>query len=281
MRGGLRALGLLRALLRPLLGDDAARRGCGHVYAIWTLVLYSFQEQHRRAFLGLLWLFFTPILFLAVYLPVASTIVPPDQSERLGGPYAFSIFVALGFVAWICFVEGVQGGATSLVTNPDLVRHSPIPLWVLPAVKVLAAVVRVVICVAILLGLLTALGRWPGTRLLLFPVALLSLAGFTCGLALITASVAAVFRDLLQVLSTLLLVWFFAAPITYIPEGRLLTLALMNPITPSLTLLRASFLPAYAYTAADVGMALAWAALSLVLGSLVFRRLSWSFADHA
>lgn len=278
----LRALGVVRACLRPLLGEVRAREACGYAYAVATLVAYMFHEQYRRAALGLVWVLLTPLLFLAVYLPVSFAVAGRTQ-QALGERAAGALHVALGFIAWIAFVEGVQSGATSLVNNPDVVRHSPIPLSILPAVRALAALLRATIGLTLLLALATALGGWPGRRLLLAPLALGCLGGLSLGLALLTSATAALFRDLLQVLPTLLLVWFFASPVVFLPDGLgdgLRELTRANPITPAVTLLRAAFLPAVPVSPEDVGQALAWAAVSVALGGGVFRWLSPRFGDH-
>src|SRR5690606_38036067 len=68
----LRLLAAVRAVLSPLLGPDRSRRAAAYLYAVGLLLVYSFQEQHRRAVLGLLWMLATPVLFLAVYLPLFS-----------------------------------------------------------------------------------------------------------------------------------------------------------------------------------------------------------------
>lgn len=278
----LKCLTLLRAGLRPLLGDRRARELIGYGYAVGTLLTYSFQEQHRRALLGLLWLIVTPVLFLAVYLQLFSGMVDPSASASLGGKYGYSMYVVFGFLTWSAFVEGVQGGAAALVSNPGLVQHSPIPLSVLPFVKVLSGLTGLMISCGILLVLQVGLGRFPGARLLLFPLALALLGAFTLGLALLLSAVATAFRDVLQVLSTILLVEFFAVPILYTPAmlspvSR--SIVELNPLTPFFYLVRASFMREHPIEPTHIALAVAWSLLSLVVGRAVFRRLSSGFGD--
>lgn len=285
MRPLLRVLGLVRTSLRPLFGDERARRACGYLYAVVTLVAYTFEEQYRRAVLGLVWVLLTPLLFLAVYVPISIALAPltgDSLAQRAAGP----LHVALGFLAWIAFVEGVQNGATSLVTSPDVVRTSPISLSVLPAVRVLAALFRSASGMALLLLLFLAAGGRPGARVFLLPLALAALGGLILGLALLASAVAAVFRDLLQVLPTLVLLWFFASPVVFLPSDSSALgemhrwVLLLNPVTPALNLVRASFLAGAPLGSRDLVMACGWAAISLALGGLVFRRLSPRFGDH-
>jgi lipopolysaccharide transport system permease protein len=280
--GGLRLAQLARRALGLIVSDESARRATGYAYAALTLVNVSFQEQHRRALLGLLWMLITPALFLAVYLPIFSGAVGPEASARMGGTYGFSLYVVIGFLFWTAFVEGFQGGAASLVSNPGLVQHSPIPLSMLPVVKVIGAMVGLSVGLVLVLGILILLGRFPGVRLLLlFPA--LALSGvFTLGLALLVSSIAIVFRDILQVISTLLLVQFFACPIIYLPEaaGDFQSFVELNPMTPFLKLVRASLLPAVPIGGGDLALACLWAGIAYAVGATVFSRFSRSMADY-
>ncbi len=254
------------------------------MYAVLTLVYYNFSEQHRRAALGVLWMLISPALFLAVYLPTFSAWVGPEASAQLGGTYGFSLYVVVGLVCWTCFIEGLQGGAASLVSNPSLVQHSPIPLSVLPAVKVVSAATGLVLACTLLLGVCIWLGRFPGSRLFLFPLALVLFGAFILGLALFFSAVALAFRDVLQLIQTLLLIEFFAAPIVYLPsrvEGFPRTLTILNPLTPYLTLIRASLIEAMPWSWFDVACGAGWAAATLSIGWVVFRRASASAADLA
>ncbi len=281
----LRALALAAAIGAPLLGRERARRAAGYLYSIATLLAYSFVEQHRRAVLGLLWMLFTPLLFLAVYLPIFTSLgFGSGAGPLLGGQYGFSIYLVLGLLTWNAFVEGVQGGAASLISRPDLVQHSPIPLGILPLVKVLAGLVALSAASLLVLLLLVALGRWPGVRVLLLPALLVLLGAFTLGLSLLCAAIAVVFRDLLQVLNTLLLIEFFAVPVIYLPGAigeRWRFIIDWNPLTPFLQLARAAFLAPYPFAWGDLAAAAGWAALSLAVGAWVFRRLAPSLPDHA
>lgn len=274
-------------VLRPVLGAERARQAIGYSYAVATLLAYSLKAQYGRTVLGLIWTLLTPLLFLAVYLPLMSIWMggATQFSDYIGsGSLAFPIYVVSGFMAWVSFTEGLQGGAASVVSNPGVVHHSPIPLSLLPLVKVLASQIGLLANSAFLVLILACAGRWPGLRLLLFPVAFGALSLFCLGLALLLSVTAAYFRDLLQILPTLLLLEFFAAPLLYVPaaiqDERIRLLMELNPMTPFLNLFRATFIPEYPLMGRDVLAALALAGLSYGVGKLTFARLRFGLADH-
>lgn len=274
----------MRDVLAPRLGQVRARELIGRSYAVCTMIYYSVRAQHARTALGLLWAVLTPLLFLAVYLPLFTYVfnarTPGAESDRL----AFPIYVIVGFLAWTAFSEGLNNGATSLIYNPSVVRHSPAPPATLPLVKVASSFVGFVLSSLLTLAVIVALGRWPGWRLLVAPVAGALLFGFTWGLALLAAAVATHVRDALQVLSTILVVEFFACPLIYQVEmvpPHLRHWIQLNPFTPFLNLVRGAFIPAAPLEAADFILAAAWTALAIGAGRAVFRRLEPGFADAA
>jgi lipopolysaccharide transport system permease protein len=268
-------------LLAPILGARRAELFVARVYAILFLVTYQRSAQYSRAILGVVWLVLTPLLFLAVYVPVL-TLVFHGQLPGATGPYDYAIFIVAGFLPWTAFSDGFSLGAASLVNSPGVVRHAPIPPSLLPAIAVSSTFMGLAIGVAIFLPVVAALGHFPGVRLLLLPLAFLLLYGFTLGLAWLSASVVVFVRDLLQLLTTLLLIEFFACPVVYHPSlapGRLGTLVQWNPLTPFLNIFRASLAPAAEFAWLDLALASGWTLVVLALGLAAFKKLEGGFSD--
>ena len=276
---------LCRRLLHPLVGERRANDAVSYAYATLTLLYYSLQSQYSRALLGLFWLLITPFLFLAVYLPIIGTLEIEGAEAVVGsGKFAFPIYVIFGFLTYTSFSEGFANGAASLVANPGVLQHSPIPLSILPLVKVLSALVAFTISSSLMIVFLIAVGDFPGLSLLLLPPTLLLFGLFLLGTSPLLSGIAVIFRDLLQVVSTLLLIEFFAAPIFYLPNsmsGLTQVVVDLNPLTPFLGLVRATFMKDYAFVWRDLGFAAGWACFVMVAGIIVFRRLEQRLADYA
>lgn len=275
---------LATAAVKPFLGAPRAEALVGRGYALIALVYYSLRAQYARAALGLLWSLLTPLLFMAVYLPLFLYVFrAPDAVP--GGELAFPMYVIIGFLAWNAFTEAIQSGAGSLVYNTNVVRHSPTPSIMLPLIKVTASFVGLGVGLVCLAVALLAFGFRPGWNICFLPVAVLLSFVFTAGLVLLVAALAMYVRDVLQILSTILLIEFFAVPILYpitmIPERFRIYIEL-NPLTPFLNIIRGSLFPtAVPLEPRDIGLAAAYALGSLVLGLLVFKRLEPGFSDAA
>jgi ABC-type polysaccharide/polyol phosphate export permease len=264
-----------------MMGSTKAQILVSRIYAVIHLVSFQLSAQYSKAALGIVWVILTPALFLAVYLPVLTYVfkatLPGAQS-----PYDFPLFMIVGYLAWMAFSDGFLQGASSIAHNPSVIQNSPAPPILLPVVKVTAAFVGLAITLALYLVIAACLGRFPGERLLLLPVAFGIFYVFTLGAALIFASIAVYVRDVLQLLPTLLLIEFFACPIVYassLVAGRMALALAANPLTPLLAILRASLAPVAPFAWMDLGLASAWACVLMLVGWFLFRRLQDGFSD--
>ncbi len=193
------------------------------------------------------------------------------------------VSVLSGFVVWVTTSESITASAASLVSNVGIVQHSTIPLSVLPFVKVLQSILGLVFSLTMLLVFLAAVERWPGVKVLLLPPVILLFAVFLFGVALALSSLTIYFRDLLQLIGTLLLLEFFAAPIGWVPKGlggiTGLVIAL-NPLTPFLNLIRGALIAPWPVRASDFGLAAGWTVVAVLVGWVVFAKLKTGLSER-
>lgn len=275
------ALALIR-WLSPAMGEPRAQWLVGRGFALLYLSRYYLRAQYAKASLGVFWVALAPALLAAVYLPIFLWVfkskLPNDPSEL-----HYALYGLAGLMAWAAVQDAIGQGSTALVNNASIVRHAPTPPAMIPAVKVLGAFAGLAVGLAVFVLILVGAGESSGVRLVLVPVAYGLLLLETLGLALALSIVAAYVRDVLQALPTLIAVEFFAAPIVYSAVADLpptLSLAIrLNPLTPTLALLRAGLFAWQPFAWEDLGLAALWAAVALVLGWVAFARLEGGLGD--
>ena len=129
-------------------------------------------------------------------------------------PYA--LFMFCGILPWTWFSSSLSEAANSLIAGGNLIKKVLFPAEVLPIVSVLANMVHFFLGLPILIAFLLVYRHCPRPESLLwFPVAVLVQLVFTSALALILSALAVHFRDIKDILSNLLTLWFFATPIIY------------------------------------------------------------------
>jgi ABC-type polysaccharide/polyol phosphate export permease len=191
--------------------------------------------------------------------------------------------VLSGLAAWLFFSTSVQAAARSILENANLVKRVRFPRQLIPLSIVGTHLVTLGVMLAVLI-FVNVLVR-PETRdtaLLSVPLSLL-FVGLVGGLSLMIASMNVIFRDVEHLLAALLLPWFFLTPVLYpldrLPEGvtrhetLIDVLTYANFVTPPIQAIRDPLFWGELPRAIDVAYLAVAAALALVLGALVFRRM--------
>jgi lipopolysaccharide transport system permease protein len=198
---------------------------------VQSLVSRELKARYRGSVLGFLWSFVNPLLLLLTYTLVFSVILPNRQPDIQ--PYF--LFLFCGILPWTWFSASLAESSGIIIASGNLIKKVLFPAEVLPTVSVLANLVHFLLGLPILLAFLAWKGHLAWTALLL-PLPMLVQLVLTLGLAFLFSALAVHFRDLLNILTHVLHLWFFATPVIYsyaaIGEGTLLRRALrLNPMT--------------------------------------------------
>jgi ABC-type polysaccharide/polyol phosphate export permease len=237
------------------------------------LVARDLKVRYKRSVLGMFWTLLNPLLQMSVYAVVFSVIV------RVGVP-DFPLFLLAGLLPWQLLAVSGTTAANALLANQGLIRKVAVPQAVYPLALVGSKLVDLVLSLVPLAVLATAFGRPPGPAWLLLVPGIAVAAAFATGLSLLIASAAVFFRDVRHLVEILFQVWFYVTPILWppayldrLPYPALRALFAANPAAPIVGWFHAVVHDGRAPSAGEAAAAIAAAAVSLALGSFVFRTL--------
>ncbi len=210
-----------------------------HRALVAVLTGRELKARYRGSVLGFFWSLLSPLLMLAVYTVVFQLVFPNRSASTR--PYA--IFLFTGLLPWNFLAAGLVDGAASLTTHGALLKKILFPAEVLPVVSVLSQAVHFLLGLPVLLlGLvLAACGVFDARIALGWPLVQAPLLfALQCvllfGLGLLLAALTVHFRDVRDLLATILPLWFFATPILYalgdVGSARLRSLLRWNPVSP-------------------------------------------------
>lgn len=172
------------------------------------------QIRHSNTIFGMGWLIIHPAIMIAIYTAIFSKVM----SSRIAGvenTYAYSIFVCIGIIHWTFFSDFTNKLVNVFLSNANLIKKISFPKMVLPIIALCNSLVSYVIMVLILIILLLASGSFPGMAFLYFiPVVLIQIL-FAMGLGLYLGILNIFFRDVSQMYSVVLQIWFWVTPIVY------------------------------------------------------------------
>jgi lipopolysaccharide transport system permease protein len=179
---------------------------------ISSLVARDLKARYRGSVLGFFWSFVNPLLLLLIYSFVFTTIMP----NRTEGAQPYTLFMFCGILPWTWFSSSLLEASGSLIAGGNLIKKVLFPAGVLPIVSVLTNMVNFFLGLPILVLFLVIYQHPPAAmNLLWFPVVVAVQLVFTLALALMVSALAVHFRDVRDILSNVLTLWFFATPIIY------------------------------------------------------------------
>lgn len=235
------------------------------------------QAKYRGSALGVLWTVANPVMLMGVYYLVFGVVWKSPFAS--GDNYA--LFLLTGLAPWTFFAAAVQSATRSMLDNANLIRKTRFPRQLVPLSVVFAHLVSFAVMLVVLLVLnFIALPRVRATEWLAIPLAVL-FVGVICGIALATASLNVLFRDIEFIVAALLVPLFFLTPILYPLSGSPVAshhtvvefIHWANPLSPGIEAIRA---PLFAGTLphwTDALYLVVACAVALLVGALVFRRV--------
>jgi ABC-type polysaccharide/polyol phosphate export permease len=245
------------------------------------LVSRAIRADYLDNVTGFAWLILQPLMLLAVYAFVFTTIFKARIPDA--GPAGFVPYLAVAFWPWTAFSEAVLRSSNAVSVNAALIGKVAFPAELLPLSTVTAAFLMNMagyLAVLLVLQLMGAPVQWLGLLAALPVLGFLYL--FAAGLALFTSALQVFLRDVSQILPPLMTFWFFTTPILYsssiLPPQFALVMK-FNPMSWYVERLR-DFLLLGDYSLGVQDFVVPAVTLLLFWGALrFFRRFSTHFED--
>jgi lipopolysaccharide transport system permease protein len=252
-----------------------------------TMVRRDLRSRFAGSSLGALWIFIQPLVTIALYVLVFSTIIKGGKFEVQGTTASYAAYLLPGLLAWSWANEALASCCNAVIGQGALLRKVAFPASLLPLTNLISisapyALVLLVFCTA---GCIA--GWFEPVGIFLLPILILFQALCLIGLALALSSLTVYVRDLAQAIPTVLQALFWATPIVYTAEmvtSRYPGFAWFYNINPAyhlVSLYREALLlgrvPSLFHWAYLGALAIA----AYILGRWLFVRLRGGFADES
>ena len=250
---------------------------------VWRLARRQVEIRYRDSMIGLAWAVIGPLILVALYSIVFSTVLEGKWFIRPGDERFFALMLYSGLVFFLLFSEVLNSAVFVVQGNATLVKRTTIRPELLPLASSLAALVTFGFSLVPLAVLYLVVEGIPPVATLLYPLIVAILWLLVTGASFFLAAIAPYFRDVQQLMPLITTAYLFLSPIFYqvsaVPEELQKVLYVVNPlmvIIPSAQDLIflgeiPPLLPLAVWTA--VG------AVFFLVGIRVFRRAARGFAD--
>ncbi len=246
---------------------------------IWNFVRRDLRARYVGSLMGFFWAVIHPLVLLASYSFVFSVVfqIRPYQSATEN----FALYLFCGILPWLYFQDTLSRSCTSVTDHAHLIRKTVFPSEILPVSLLLSNLVYHLIGLGVLCVVLAAAGllRW---TVVILPLYLGALMVLCLGLGWLSAAVQVFLRDAAQVLSVLLVFWFWLTPVFYsleqVPEAYR-PLLQANPLAMAVHGYRDCLLEGRVPAWEELALLWLMAAAAFAAGGLVFRTTKREFVD--
>lgn len=214
-----------------------------------------------------------PLLTMGVQYLVFSNLFRWDVDN-------YAVYLLAGTVAFNFMTEATQSSLVSVTNSANLITKVYIPTYVFPISKVFSATINLCFSTLALYMILFLQGLSLNVYHLLIPFLYLCLMLFACGLGMVLAALMVYFRDVQFLYNVVVVLWTYLTPLFYpvsiIPES-LMGIYTLNPMYHYVTFFRTLLLEARIPAVSEFAWIMGCAALSMLVGLTVFRKLKKNF----
>ena len=177
----------------------------------------EFLGRFARSKLGALWMILNPLAQAAIFAIVLSEILAA-KLPHVESKSAYAIYLMAGTAAWGLFAEIVTRCTTVFIDYANTLKKISFPRLCLPLIVGGSALLNHVLLLGAMFIIFLFLGHMPTLAWLglLFGIALIMLFAFGLGILLGLLNVFS--RDVGQVITIVLQLWFWLTPVVYTRE---------------------------------------------------------------
>ena len=254
----------------------------------WDLTLVLTRKEikvrYKNHVLGYLWSVANPLAFTLILYMVFTMIKATSEPK-------FPIFLITGLIPWQWFSNSVGISPTIFRSNASIIKKINFPRSIIPLAMVLQDMIHFILSIPVIVLFLLIFREAPSLSWLYgIPLLLLIHLFLTYGIVLIISSINLFFRDMEKLTNIFIMLLFYCTPIFYsvdkIPHKYRLIVDLnpqklivyLNPLAPLIInwrnlLLHGSLELHY------LVVSVFHAALAAAIGYLIYKKLSWKFAE--
>ncbi|MEP6477937.1 MAG: ABC transporter permease [Rhodoglobus sp.] len=263
---------------------------------LFNLVSREIKGKYKRTVFGQLWSLANPLALMIIYSFVFGLIFrsnphPGDPS----GLNVFALWLLCGLLPWIFFSAVLTLGTGSLVANAGLIQKVYFTRIVLPLSIVGSSAYNWLFEMGVLVIALSIAGAFVLPWIPLVVVIMVMLALFASGIALMLSVANVYFRDTEYFLTIITQIWMYLTPIIYpisLVESAskdvggllgtsitLIDIYRLNPMEHFVLVFRQVLYDNRWPDGIEMLICLGWSLVSIIIGTLIFRRNERNLAE--
>ena len=177
---------------------------------LYELAKRDFQRQYMGSYLGFVWVYLQPLLFISV-LYLVFTMGFKGGGSTHGVP--FSVYLISGMIAWFYIADNLNAGAAIIKQHAFLLKKVDFRLSMLPIVKLMSSAIPHFFFIFIALCIAALNGIYPTFYILQLIYYFIAMVALLLGISWLTSSTNIFVPDIAKFISVIVTFGFWLTPI--------------------------------------------------------------------
>jgi ABC-2 type transport system permease protein len=228
------------------------------------------KTRYRRSVLGVVWTLLNPLLQMTVLTFAFSYMFRFSVHH-------YPVYVLSGLICWNFFTQTTTYAMSTIVWGGGLLKRVYLPRSIFAVASIGNGLVNVGLSLVPLVAIMLVTGHPIYPTWWFMPIAVLLLAMFSLGVALLMSALAVFFADVVEMYAVVVQVWFFLTPVMYPKEilpAKFIWYMNLNPVYNLLELFRTPIYHGWISGSNTILAAVVSAVVPFLLGW-------WAFASKA
>lgn len=248
-----------------------------HSHLLASLVRRDLTVRYKRSIIGFFWTMLNPLLLMIILTVVFSALF------RFEGVEPYAVYFLSEYLVFGFFSQTTATSMTSLSWNGGLMKKVRVPKSIFAISTTISGLVNLCLAYIPLFIIMLVLDAPIRPAVFFLPVAFLIIGVFTLGVSFFLSALAVYFEDVSHMYQVATIGLMYMTPIIYpvsIIPYKFLWLVRINPLTHLFKLARDPIYLGQFPAAHVIQASVVSAVVALVVGWLVFHRLSRNFYHH-
>ncbi len=242
----------------------------------YFLVLRDIKVLYAQTILGFSWAILQPLVQIVIFTIIFGKVAKVSTD---GIPYL--LFSTVAIIPWTYMSTAMTTSSESLVSGQHMLGKIYFPRLIFPLVPVLSKLIDFGISLLIIFGVMLYYRILPTWNLLFLPLMLIMMISIPAGIGLWLSALAIRFRDVRYVMSFVIRMLIYSAPIVYATSSIPETYRIIYSLNPIVGVIEG-------YRACLIGTPMPWSYILpgmittfilLVGGAFYFKRMERVFVD--
>lgn len=182
---------------------------------LWHFVRQDFADRYSGVALGRVWLLLTPLVQILIFIVIFTGMIGPRLPGDQGGTYGYAIYLVSGILPWTAFSNTILRMTTVFFDKRAILGKVPLSLIMVAIHVAIVEAITLSCTLALFTPLALTLSVQLSVGLLALPLLILCQQLMAFSLGLLCAILMVFLRDVREITSVAMMLWFWMVPIVY------------------------------------------------------------------